>query len=74
MSEIYPRAKLSRVAFVGLGMMGLPMLENLATHSSLHLVAFDSSPAPFGTLEQHSAWKRSLDRATSLEDQCGDRR
>lgn len=61
-----------RIGFVGLGMMGLPMLENLAKAPGFELLALDMNDAPFAALSQHPAWGRSLHRAASLADlaQC----
>ncbi|PLZ04374.1 NAD(P)-dependent oxidoreductase [Burkholderia sp. WAC0059] len=61
--------ELTRIGFVGLGMMGLPMLENLAGRgTTLDLVAFDTADAPFEKLAQHPAWQKSLRRARRLAD------
>ena len=57
-----------RIGFIGLGMMGLPMIENLASHDSLSLLAFDTQDAPFATLAAHQAWGKTLARAPSLKD------
>lgn len=55
-----------RIGFIGLGMMGLPMLENLATAPDLEILAFDAAEAPFTTLTGHAAWGITLRRAASL--------
>lgn len=57
-----------KIGFVGLGMMGLPMLENLANQHGGELLAFDASEAPFEKLRAHAAWGRSLRRASSIAD------
>src|SRR5690554_1501556 len=60
------------VGFIGLGMMGLPMLENLATRYKGNLLAFDASDAPFAQLSHHHQWGVKLKRAHSLSElsQC----
>lgn len=55
-----------RVGFIGLGMMGLPMVENLAGHSTFDVFAFDRDERPFEALKNHRAWGRNLHRAQSL--------
>jgi 3-hydroxyisobutyrate dehydrogenase len=55
-----------RVGFVGLGMMGLPMLENLASRGGFDLVAFDRSAEPLRALERHSAYGTTLRTASTL--------
>ena len=55
-----------KIGFVGLGMMGLPMLENLATAPDLDIQAFDTADAPFTALAGLAAWGDTLHRATSL--------
>jgi 3-hydroxyisobutyrate dehydrogenase len=68
MSETYMPDALPRVGFIGLGMMGLPMLENLASHHAFDLLAYDTSDKPFTTLSQHAAWGKTLKRAHAIED------
>ena len=62
-----------KIGFIGLGMMGLPMLENLATAPDLDILAFDASDAPFAQLAGQAAWGDTLHRAASLADlaDCG---
>lgn len=60
-----------QIGFVGLGMMGLPMLENLAAAPGFQVLALDASEAPFATLAAHPAWGKSLFRAASLADLAG---
>ncbi|MFJ1299374.1 NAD(P)-dependent oxidoreductase [Pseudomonadota bacterium AL_CKDN230030165-1A_HGKHYDSX7] len=55
-----------KLGFVGLGMMGLPMLENLARAEGLDILAHDRAEAPFERLARHPAWQRSLRRADDL--------
>jgi 3-hydroxyisobutyrate dehydrogenase len=58
-----------KIGFVGLGMMGLPMVENLATAApelDATLLAFDTADAPFGVLAGNPSWGRQLDRAATL--------
>lgn len=57
-----------KIGFIGLGAMGLPMLENLARQASFDLKAFDTSEAPFDRLSQHPEWGRSLHRAAAMTD------
>lgn len=61
----------TRVGFIGLGMMGLPMLCNLARHRGLEISAFDTSDAPFEHLKKLEAWGVTLARASSLKDLGG---
>ncbi|MFT0850178.1 NAD(P)-dependent oxidoreductase [Achromobacter sp. F4_2707] len=56
------------VGFIGLGAMGLPMLENLAKNETLKIYAFDASDKPFAQLQQHEAWNTRLFRAGSFSD------
>lgn len=55
------------IGFVGLGMMGLPMLENLASRLSATILACDADDAPFETLKTHPAWGRTLRRAAIVD-------
>lgn len=61
-----------RVGFVGLGMMGLPMLDNLARSSDIVCWCYDKSETPFAALQDHPAWGKTLLRASTLDDlgQC----
>ncbi|SAK95849.1 6-phosphogluconate dehydrogenase [Caballeronia hypogeia] len=68
MSETYMRREPLRIGFIGLGMMGLPMLENLASHDAFHILAFDTQNAPFDKLATHPAWGTTLTRATALDE------
>lgn len=52
-----------RIGFVGLGMMGLPMLENLARAPGFEIRALDRDAAPFRRLAGHPAWGKGLSRA-----------
>lgn len=49
-----------RVGFIGLGMMGLPMLENLAGRGEYDLLAFDRAAEPLKQLEVHPCFGASL--------------
>lgn len=49
-----------RVGFIGLGVMGLPMLENLAEKGDHDLLAFDRAAEPLRRLEAHPSFGRSL--------------
>ena len=55
-----------RIGFIGLGAMGLPMLENLARGNDYETYAYDLSDAPFAKLEKHASWSTSLFRAQSF--------
>ena len=57
-----------KLGFIGLGMMGLPMLEKLASGSGMEILAYDHAEAPFRQLALHPAWGRSLLAASSLDD------
>lgn len=57
-----------RVGFVGLGMMGLPMAENLARRPDIHLVAFDRALEAREKLTAHPAFGTTLAVAESLHD------
>lgn len=61
------------IGFVGLGAMGLPMLENLASSAASPLVAYDTSDAPFRHLAALPGWGETLSRAATLADfgPCG---
>lgn len=55
-----------RVGFIGLGMMGLPMVQALAKTDRFEILAFDKDKKPFDTLRTNPAWAQSLHRATNL--------
>ncbi|WP_338878378.1 NAD(P)-dependent oxidoreductase [Achromobacter veterisilvae] len=56
------------IGFVGLGMMGLPMLENLARdEENFNLLAYDRDPARLDRLAGHPAWNRTLKPAAGLQ-------
>ncbi|MGY6269695.1 NAD(P)-dependent oxidoreductase [Achromobacter denitrificans] len=56
-----------KIGFVGLGMMGLPMLENLARgEAGFDILAYDRDPARVERLAQHPAWNRTLRPAAGL--------
>ena len=55
-----------RIGFIGLGAMGLPMLENLARGNEYEIYAYDLSDTPFAKLEKHASWLTSLFRADSF--------
>ena len=55
-----------RIGFIGLGAMGLPMLENLARGNEYEIHAYDLSDTPFVKLEKHTSWSTSLFRAQSF--------
>lgn len=56
------------IGFVGVGAMGLPMLENLVSSTNARLIAYDMSDTPFRHLATLSAWGDRLSRAVSLAD------
>ncbi len=56
------------LGFIGLGMMGLPMLENLASDERWQILAYDRSPAPFERLAGHPAWGKRLRAAAGLRE------
>ena len=59
------------IGFVGLGMMGLPMLENLArSDSDDRILAHDRDPACLARLHAHPAWGRTR-AAGSLDELAG---
>ena len=55
-----------RIGFIGLGAMGLPMLENLARGSEYEIYAYDLSDTPFVKLEKNASWLTSLFRAQTF--------
>jgi 3-hydroxyisobutyrate dehydrogenase len=57
-----------KLGFIGLGMMGLPMLENLAGLETFRIHAYDRDPQRFDRLKSHPAWGRTLLPATGLAD------
>ena len=59
------------IGFVGLGMMGLPMVRHLATAPGLRDLAHDAVPARLETLRAHPAWGTSLLAAPALQDLAG---
>lgn len=56
------------LGFIGLGMMGLPMLENLANAETFRIHAYDRDPQRLDRLKAHPAWGRQLQPAASLAD------
>lgn len=57
-----------KLGFVGLGMMGLPMVANLAGAEGFEVLAYDLNDAPFEELAKHPAWGKGLGRAATMED------
>ncbi|SSW70063.1 NAD(P)-dependent oxidoreductase [Achromobacter agilis] len=56
-----------KIGFVGLGMMGLPMLDNLARGGDdFDILAYDRDPARLDRLAAHPAWNRTLRPAADL--------
>lgn len=61
------RANAMRVGFIGLGVMGLPMLESLAEKGDLDLLAFDHAAEPLRRLDAHPSFGGSLRFAPPAE-------
>ena len=57
-----------KLGFVGLGMMGLPMLENLAGAQGISIQAHDRDPRRLDRLKTHPAWGVTLHPADTLAD------
>ncbi|MEN4918436.1 NAD(P)-dependent oxidoreductase [Achromobacter spanius] len=57
-----------KLGFVGLGMMGLPMLENLAGAPDIAILAHDRDPGRLDRLKAHPAWGVTLRPAAALAD------
>lgn len=55
-----------KLGFVGLGMMGLPMLDNLARAEGIDIQAHDRDPRRLDSLATHPAWGLTLHPAASL--------
>jgi 3-hydroxyisobutyrate dehydrogenase len=55
------------VGFIGLGMMGQPMVDNLSRVDGLNVLVHDSSPAPRGILQAWPAWGKNLHWAAELQ-------
>lgn len=54
------------IGFVGLGMMGLPMLENLSRVEGIRMLAHDSNPRSRAEIEPWAAWGNTLAWADTL--------
>ncbi len=54
------------VGFVGLGMMGLPMVEHLAASAGIEVRVHDQSSARIDLLRAHPAWGQGLQAVASL--------
>jgi 3-hydroxyisobutyrate dehydrogenase len=57
-----------QVGFIGIGMMGLPMVEHLAGHGALRVLAFDAAPQRLELLHGHPGWGKTLCAAVSLAE------
>ncbi len=57
-----------RIGFVGLGTMGLPMIENLARAPEFDIQSYDRVSEPFEKLRGHPSWGTTLFRAQSLAE------
>ncbi|ATN36842.1 oxidoreductase (plasmid) [Rhizobium sp. ACO-34A] len=51
------------IGFIGLGVMGLPMLSNLARSGHSRIFAYDTSSEPFNILRQEPAFNHTLFQA-----------
>ncbi len=56
-----------RVGFIGLGMMGLPMAENLARAAGIDLVVFDRSAEALEKVRAHPAFGTTLSVAEGID-------
>lgn len=61
----------TRVGFVGLGMMGLPMVEHLAASAGIEVRVHDQSAARIDLLREHPAWGQGLQAVGSLSELAG---
>ncbi len=61
----------TRVGFVGLGMMGLPMVEHLAASAGIEVRVHDQSTARIDLLRTHPAWGHGLQAVDSLSGLAG---
>jgi 3-hydroxyisobutyrate dehydrogenase len=59
------------VGFVGLGMMGLPMVEHLAASAGVEVRVHDQSSARIDLLRGHPAWGQDLQAVASLRELVG---
>lgn len=59
------------IGFIGLGMMGRPMVENLASRDGLAVIAFDRSPAALASLAELPSYGKTLSTCTALDDLAG---
>ena len=57
-----------KVGFIGIGMMGLPMVEHLAGHGALRVLAFDAAPQRLELLHGHPGWGKTLSAAVALAE------
>jgi len=57
-----------QVGFIGIGMMGLPMVEHLAGHGALRVLAFDAAPQRLELLHGHPGWGKTLSAAVALAE------
>lgn len=60
-----------RIGFVGLGVMGRPMADNLATVLDARVQAYDADPAKVAALASHAAWGGRLSGAAELRELSG---
>ena len=59
------------IGFIGLGMMGRPMVENLASRDGLAVIAFDRAPAALAALASLPSYGNALSTSSRLEDLAG---
>lgn len=57
-----------QIGFIGLGAMGRPMVENLASAGDLQILAYDTTPAALDELARLPSWNRTLRPAKSMND------
>ena len=57
-----------KIGFIGLGMMGLPMVDNLAKVSDFHIGVFDQKKERVAELHMHPNWGGTLFSASALDD------
>ncbi|MEN5081992.1 NAD(P)-dependent oxidoreductase [Bosea sp. TWI1241] len=59
------------IGFIGLGMMGLPMVENLANRGEAQVVAFDRDPKALERLAALPGYGTTLSHCGRIEDLAG---
>lgn len=61
----------AKIGFVGLGVMGAPMAENLANAFDGHVTVFDADPGRVAALSTHAAWGTRFSAAARLDELAG---